>query len=166
MLYSTIPSAARPPPGALFGSLTRASHTHTPHHLPPTTVPPPTTTTYPDGALFGSLDRASPRSSSRLADVVALCGKIWPWLCVFILVDGTFGLFRGVLLALGQQQKMSLITVLSLWCIGLPASIHYVFGLNQGLLGLWQITPFIYLVFDTMLAYGCITSPWVPQVQS
>lgn len=99
-------------------------------------------------------------------EVVLIASKIWPLLSVFLLVDGTFGLLRGILLALGQQFKMSVATIVVLWCIGLPVTIHYVFEMEGGIDGLWHIMPLTYFSFDVLLAAVVFFSPWVADRKS
>eukprot|EP00041_Stephanoeca_diplocostata_P015238 m.289886 g.289886 ORF g.289886 m.289886 type:complete len:512 (+) comp19973_c0_seq1:196-1731(+) len=92
-------------------------------------------------------------------EVVALAEQMWPLLCFYLVWDNFYGVQRGILIGLGQQFYMGVATVITLGA-GLPVLIHVAFTRHQGLVGMWQVMPFIYFAYNCALAPRYIFLDW------
>lgn len=94
------------------------------------------------------------------AGVVENCRLIWGSMCIFIVVDGMWGVQKGPIVALGLQMRLTIATVASLWCLGLPLMWYLAFREGKGLLGLWQGVWPAYLVFNVFLFLAYYSKDW------
>ena len=86
---------------------------------------------------------------SQDPEVASEAGVIWPLVCVFVLGDTLIGTQSGVLKGLGFQLGLSVVTIVSLYVVGLP--LMFVWADSDGLLGLWQAMLVSYLVLNVLL---------------
>eukprot|EP00038_Savillea_parva_P016131 m.16053 g.16053 ORF g.16053 m.16053 type:complete len:518 (+) comp3348_c0_seq1:330-1883(+) len=93
-------------------------------------------------------------------EVQRLAYEIWPWFSVFTCFDGLMGIQRGILVGIGRQMSLGVVTIIVLWVIGLPVMLHVMFGLHAGLPGLWQVMLGTYATFDGVIVFGYIFADW------
>ncbi|GMI52517.1 hypothetical protein TeGR_g8368 [Tetraparma gracilis] len=85
-------------------------------------------------------------------DIAAGCAEIWPWVCVFLLGDGFFGVQSGVLRGLGLQFQMAVAVVASLWCFGAPLIFYVgVAGEAGSVLRVWRLMAVPYVALNALM---------------
>ena len=99
-------------------------------------------------------------SFSRDHQVMEQTRHIWSFLVMFVFLDGTMGVQRGVLLGLGLQFWMSVSMIVSLWVVGLPLMRYLTFGRHMGLGGIWLALPIIYVLLNVLLALSYLLQSW------
>ena len=97
-------------------------------------------------------------------EVIAQGRRIWPWVCGFLVFDGSFGAQMGTLRALGLQSRMTVAVVAILWVVGLPlmyvATFHANFAHDEALVGLWMVMPSSYVVLNGALWLAWWLKDW------
>eukprot|EP00937_MAST-01D_sp_MAST-1D-sp2_P004217 g4217.t1 len=94
--------------------------------------------------------------------------RIWPAVCLFIVLDGIFAANGGVLRALGLQSRQTVATIVALWAVGVPVLHHAAFSTQRdgpaddtAALGrLWMWMPRIYVLLNTLLVVAFVTVRW------
>jgi MATE family multidrug resistance protein len=97
---------------------------------------------------------------TRDSEVIELCYKMWPWFISFVIADGLFCMQESIPRALGMQLRLAIVTILSLWCIGLPAIFWYALSRHAGLMGIWYLLTPIYLVYNLFLFVAYASVDW------
>jgi MATE family multidrug resistance protein len=84
-------------------------------------------------------------------EVQALARSVWPRLCLFLLLDATFGVQCGLLRALGMQVIYAAIVFV---CLAFP------WGSNMGLAGMWLGMPGAYVILNICLLFAAFWRNW------
>jgi Na+-driven multidrug efflux pump len=58
-------------------------------------------------------------------EVIELCNEIWFDVCFYFFNLCFFAICIGISIGLGMQWTLGIVTVISLWCLGLPASYYF-----------------------------------------
>ena len=74
---------------------------------------------------------------SSSAEIVSLLTDIKYLLAYFMLGDCIYGVYSGVVTALGKQGRASIFTIISFWMIGFPGSLIYINLYQVDLFSLW-----------------------------
>jgi Na+-driven multidrug efflux pump len=114
---------------------------------------------------------------------------LWPWVALFIFLDGVMGCQQGFLRALGLQGRMMVIYLVWLWGVGVPLAYLTAFRFgggaparrlcplpvevgtpaaaaadarseNAALCGLWMLMSPLYLVLDALLIAAYLCKDW------
>lgn len=85
-------------------------------------------------------------------DVVAGCETIWSKVCWYFFFVSWFALNTGIANGLGMQWMLGKVTLLFLWCLGVPALWYYGLHVHHTLNVVWEwITPPYVLINLTLL---------------
>merc|ERR1711920_837503 len=87
--------------------------------------------------------------------VAAMCESMWPWLVVFITLDGLFCMQETLLRALGMQLQLGVITIISLWLVGFPGMYWVAIPQGLGFAGIWYAMTPIYILYNIAIAATC-----------
>jgi len=89
-----------------------------------------------------------------------LCEIIWPHVTELIFHSSIYGLNVGISLGLGKQWALGMITIFSLWIIGIP--LAWIFGIhyNKGFVGIWQTLSIPYCIQNFILILSYIFEDW------
>jgi len=99
-------------------------------------------------------------------EAIELCGKIWPYVTVFLAFDAGLGVQSGLIRALSQQFIMSWSVFFTLWVFGLPFMYFLAEHRNMGLLGIWAAMPITYTFLDSALLIAVVTKDWDKYAES
>lgn len=94
-------------------------------------------------------------------DVIDLCEQIWFHVCLYFFLLSFFGIINGLCIGLGMQWTLGIITLISLWCFGLPASYYFAVIQNGGLEAAWVFIWPPYLIIDIYMLFSAfIVADW------
>lgn len=97
---------------------------------------------------------------TRDEKVIDLCYTMWPWFCSFIVADGLFCMQESIPRALGMQFRLAVVTIVTLWGVGLPAIFWYAIKTAAGLMGIWYLLTPIYLLYNVLLCASYSLVDW------
>jgi len=93
-------------------------------------------------------------------DVMELCDRIWFDVCVYFFVLSFFGVTTGVSIGLGMQWTLGIVTLVSLWCFGLPASYYFAVIRGGGLEAAWRYIWPPYIAINGYMIIAFVTKDW------
>lgn len=94
------------------------------------------------------------------AEVIRMTHEIWPLVCAFLVVDGAYMLLNGVVRALAFQFRASICVIVSLWVVGLPATLYVAFSTDAGLQGIWWTLLPVYTLLNALCALIVLYPKW------
>lgn len=94
------------------------------------------------------------------AKVIEMTVDIWPLVCAFLVLDGTYMLQFGVLRALAFQFRASICVFVALWVVGVPVTLFIAFRTSAGLPGIWAALLPIYALLNLLCAVIILRADW------
>lgn len=86
--------------------------------------------------------------------------EIWPLVCGFLVVDGMYMVLNGIIRALAFQFRASICVIVSLWVVGLPATLWVAFSTDAGLRGVWAMLLPVYALLNILCALIVLCANW------
>ncbi|KAL7569901.1 hypothetical protein ACA910_008566 [Epithemia clementina (nom. ined.)] len=86
--------------------------------------------------------------------------KIWPNVCLYFVNLSMFGVNMGISTGLGMQWTFGIITVVSLWFLGMPASYYFAVVRGGGLEAAWQCIWPQYIVINVSVGSAFFFWDW------
>ena len=93
-------------------------------------------------------------------EVQAGCDEIWSKVCVYFFLVSWFALNTGIANGLGMQWQLGKVTILFLWCLGVPALFYYGIQQYASLDVVWDWISPPYALINASLVYTFVTSDW------
>ena len=93
-------------------------------------------------------------------DVIEGCNRIWWKVEVFFFLMSIFGLNVGVATGLGMQWTLGVVTVISLWIVGLPCIYYFSAFLGGGIDSAWSWMLPPYIAMNIVLMISFFRSDW------
>jgi MATE family multidrug resistance protein len=106
--------------------------------------------------MFVAFDESIITLFTKDPDVIEGCIRIWPWVAVFLVGDGLFGLQSGILRGLGLQVRMSGNVITGLWLCGAPLIyLGGVSGDDGSVYGVWKLmfVPYVFMNIGMAASY-------------
>lgn len=80
----------------------------------------------------------------------------WPWMCSYMLFDGTLASSLGIFRGLGEHRKVAQIIIFSLWMFGIPVELFFIWVLEWKLEGLWIGLNICYLLMNSLFVVSLL----------
>eukprot|EP01103_Thecamoeba_quadrilineata_P016831 TRINITY_DN5755_c0_g1_i2.p1 TRINITY_DN5755_c0_g1~~TRINITY_DN5755_c0_g1_i2.p1 ORF type:complete len:494 (-),score=33.77 TRINITY_DN5755_c0_g1_i2:37-1518(-) len=89
-------------------------------------------------------------------DVIALVGRILPFVCVVTMIDGILAMYAGPIRGAGKQNFGAVLNLIGYYLIALPTSVFLCFYQDLDLTGLWLglvLGPFVIMAIFTYFLF-------------
>lgn len=103
-------------------------------------------------AIFGIFTKEEP--------VLELLRDIWLNVCWYFFVLSAYGLILGISLGLGIQWTLGIVTVISLWLVGMPATYYLAVVRGGGLRAVWICIWPPYLMINAYMVVDFFRRDW------
>lgn len=97
------------------------------------------------------------------SSAAARCHQIWPYVALFVFLDGLQGCMQGIVKGLGLQRLGSVCMIGTMWFIGVPATwavANHSMDQSSGFVSLWRLQPLVYMLLVSLLVFVCWLSDW------
>ena len=88
-------------------------------------------------------------------EIHTMTQEIWPYVCVFIIVDAFNGTISGIFRGLAAQLYLSVVVFVCLWLLGVPIMYVWSISYRHGLVGIWQTMMSLYVTLVTLQLLVC-----------
>eukprot|EP00527_Entomoneis_sp_CCMP2396_P007661 CAMPEP_0198139688 /NCGR_PEP_ID=MMETSP1443-20131203/2955_1 /TAXON_ID=186043 /ORGANISM="Entomoneis sp., Strain CCMP2396" /LENGTH=517 /DNA_ID=CAMNT_0043801889 /DNA_START=56 /DNA_END=1609 /DNA_ORIENTATION=+ len=92
--------------------------------------------------------------------VKELCREIWFHVCLYIFLLSLFAINVGISIGLGMQWTLGIVTVVSLWLLGFPASYYYSIIKGGGLYAAWVCIWPPYVLINICMGITFLLQDW------